>query len=135
VLASVAAGFFDGTDFAANDFGELQGWLSRLADASAPGDRDLLRNLVRARGTYSAGGLTEATASGRRELAVLPTEPVVEAVAVVVDLPGGDDLPDLDPAREALRAAGWAAGDGVPDTLLKPGVMAALHSLWKDTSS
>jgi hypothetical protein len=136
VLASVAAGHFDGTDFAANDFGELRGWLSRLAEPSGTGDRDLLTTLVRVRGTYSAGGLTSADASDRAELSVVPAEPVVGASAVLVDLAGGDDLPGIGPLRDALVAEGWDAGDGdAPAPLLKAGVMAALHTLWKDTTS
>jgi hypothetical protein len=136
VLASVATGYFDGADFAANDFGELRGWLSRLAAPSGTGDRNLLTTLVRVRGTYSAGGLVSADASDRPELAVVPAEPVVGASAVLVDLAGGDDLPGTGPLRDALVAAGWDAGDGgAPTPLLKPGVMAALHTLWKDTTS
>jgi hypothetical protein len=135
VLASVAAGYFDGTDFAANDFGDLRAWLSRLADPSSPGDRSLLRTLVRVRGTYTAGGLLEAAAGDRPELEVLEAAPPVDATVVLVDLPGGDTVPGTDRAREALVAAGWDTGDGEPASLLKPGVMAALHNLWKDITS
>ncbi|MGK2947711.1 MAG: hypothetical protein ACSLFP_03995 [Acidimicrobiales bacterium] len=134
VAASVATGYFGNTDFAANDFSTLRGWAADLASPSDGGDRNLLTTLVRVRGTYTAGGLVAAQA-GRTELEALPTEPVVAAVAVVVDLPGGDDLPELGPMRDALVAAGWEAGDGDPATLLKPGVMAALHTLWKDITS
>ena len=133
VLASVAVGYFDHTDFAANDFGELRGWLSTLAEASGDGDRQLVRSLVRVRGTYSAGGLVEGGAE-HADLASLPASPTVEAVAVLVDLPGGDRLPDLASVREALSTGGWDAGDGDPPSLLKPGVMAALHNLWKDVT-
>jgi hypothetical protein len=135
VLASVAAGFFDGTDFAANDFDDLRSWLSTLAEASAPGDRDLVRTLVRVGGTYSAGGLVEAQASDRPELRILAAEPSVDAVAVLVDLPGGDAIPAVSSARDALAATGWDTGEGEPRPLLKPGVMAALHTLWKDVTS
>ena len=132
VLASAAAGYFDGTDFAANDFADLRGWLSRLADASAPGDRNLLRTLVRVRGTYSAGGLVEAEVRGHRELSTLAASPTVDAVVVLVDVAGGGDLPDPRAPRDGLVGAGWDTGDGEPASLLKPGVMAALHTLWKD---
>lgn len=135
VLASVAAGFFGGPDFAANDFDDLRGWLGRLTDASGGGDRDLLRTLVRVRGTYSAGGLLAADAEGRPELTALAADPSVTSAAVVVDLPGGDRLPALDPVREALVSGGWDAGDGEPSPVLKPGVMAALHTTWKDITS
>jgi len=136
VLASVATGYFDGTDFARNDFSELGGWISRLAAPSESGDRDLLTTLVRVRGTFSAGGLIAAQATGRDEVVAVLADPTVPATAVLVDLPGGDDLPDADALRDALVAAGWDAGDGeAPAEVLKPGVMAALHTLWKDTTS
>jgi hypothetical protein len=135
VLASIAAGYFDGTEFAANDFADLQSWLSRLADASGTGDRDLLRKLVRVRGTYTAGGLTEADAADRAELAVLEAAPEVDATVVLVDLAGGDTVPDPGRVRDALVAEGWDTGAGEPTSLLKPGVMAALHTLWKDITS
>lgn len=134
VAASVANGYFGDADFAANDFSSLRGWAADLAAPSDGGDRNLLTTLVRVRGTYTAGGLVAAQA-GRTEIEALPAEPVVAAVAVVVDLPGGDDLPDAAPMRDALVAAGWEAGDGEPAALLKPGVMAALHTLWKDITS
>jgi hypothetical protein len=135
VLASAAAGYFDGTDFAANDFGDLRGWLSRLADASGSGDPDLLRKLVRVRGTYTAGGLPEADAADRAELAVLDASPTVAVTAVLIDPAGGDPVPDAGRLRDALVAEGWDTGDGEPASLLKPGVMAALHTLWKDITS
>lgn len=135
VLTSVAVGFFDGTDFAANDFPELRGWLTKLTDASGSGDSNLLTTLVRVRGTYSAGGLLAADAVGRDQLVALPAEPTVEAVAVLVDLPGGDPLPEPTAARAALVDQGWDAGAGEPVAVLKPGVMAALHTLWKVITS
>ncbi len=135
VAASVAAGFFGDAEFAANDFTELRPWLADLAAPSAAGDRNLLTSLVRVRGTYTAGGLVVADAEGRDELITFTPAPPVAAVAVLVDLPGGDDLAVAGPLREALTAADWDAGGGEPDDLFKPGVLAALHTLWKDTTS
>ena len=48
---------------------------------------------------------------------------------------GGDGLPDTDGLRDALEDAGWArAGEEGLAPTLKPGVMAALHSLWRDVT-
>ena len=135
VLASVAIGYFDGTDFAANDFVDLRGWLTTLVDASGSGDPKLLTTLVRVRGTFSAGGLLAADTASRDQLVALSADPPVEAVAVMVDLPGHDARPNPDGLRAALVERGWDAGAGEPTVVLKPGVLAALHTLWKDITS
>lgn len=134
VLGSVAVGFFGDADFAANDFTDLRGALAKLADASEGGDRNLLTTLVRRRGTYSAGGFPEPTVAGRTDVAVLPAEPVVDATAVLVDLSGGDDDADPQRPRNVLVDAGWRPQTGEPSAILKPGVMAALHTLWTETT-
>lgn len=133
-LSAVAVGHFGDTDFAANDFGPLRDWLARLAQPSRGGDRSLLRTLLRVRGTYDGAALTAAEAGAQAELAVVATEPEVRARIVVVPVRG--DLPDT--ARRALHAAlvdaGWDSDDldGEVEALLAPGVMGALHQLWKD---
>ena len=134
VLSSVAVGYFGHADFAANDFTELRGALAKLVDASSPGDRNLLTTLVRRRGTYTAGGFTEPAVGGRTDVAVLPAEPVVDAVAVLVDLTGGDDDADPQRVRNVLVDAGWRPMTDEPSATLKPGVMAALHTLWTETT-
>lgn len=135
VLASVAAGFFDGTDFASNDFDAqgLPSWLGTLADPSDGGERDPVGTLVTRRGTYSAVGALEVL---RRSRAADPLEPApaVEATVVVAQLAGGDALGDLAPLRRSLEAAGWQGTNGSPPATLKPGVMAALHTLWTENS-
>ncbi|HEY9556197.1 MAG TPA: hypothetical protein VIR58_05650, partial [Acidimicrobiales bacterium] len=101
-------------------------------EPSDGGDPNLLTTLVRVRGTYSAGGFTAAAVEGRSDVAVLPTEPAVEVAVVMVELSGGDGAPDADAARAALAAVGWRPATGEPGTMLKPGVMAALHTLWTE---
>lgn len=133
VLSSVAVGWFGDADFAANDFTELRGGLAKLVDASQGGDRNLLTTLVRRRGTYSAGGFPEPAVAGRTDVATLPAEPVVDAAAVMVGLPGGDDA-DPQRLRNVLVDAGWRPLTGEPSATLKPGVMAALHTLWTETT-
>ena len=140
VLASASAGFFGTTEFSANDsrFSEFESWLGNLAEPSASGDPDPARTLATRPGTYSAAGAVGAVVDqfaprdvGRIE----PTVPVA-ATAAAVAVAGGDGLPDTDAVREALLDAGWSAADG--DDLaptLKPGVMAALHSLWRAVTS
>lgn len=134
VLASVAAGYFEGPDFAANDFAGFDTWLARLAEASGTGDRDLLTTLVRRRGTYDAGGVLRHQAAPRPEVEVLDVEPAVPVDAVLVSL--GDPAPgDLaEDLRGALVESGWRAAAGDPSPLLGRGVMGALHALWKDVT-
>jgi hypothetical protein len=136
VLATVAAGYFGDADFATNDFddGSFASWLSTLAGTST-GDPDPLGTLVTRRGTYSAAGGTEARTStigqATRPVAVTPAIPIQ---AVLVGFSGRHSLPGVAPARDALAGAGWtpmADGDQLLP-VLKPGVLAALHSLWTE---
>jgi hypothetical protein len=137
VLAAVASGHFGGTDFASNDFDAtgFATWLSNLAGPSGSGEELPVRTLVTTRGKYSAVGDLEASAAGRAAEALTPS-PAVDATAVLVTLPGGDDLPDGTPLREAIvDVLHWqpASGEAPPPTL-KPGVMAALHTLWMEVT-
>lgn len=136
VLASAASGFFGGTDFASNDFEStgFRGWLGTLAEPSGTGERAPVATLVTARGKYTAVG-DVAAAVGSRTVEVLEPEPAVEVSIVLVALRGGDRLPSGSPIREALVESGWASasGEAPPDTL-KPGVMAALHTLWTEVT-
>ena len=60
---------------------------------------------------------------------------VVAATVVVVGLDGGG-LPDVDAARDGLLDAGWSrASEADLAPTLKPGVMAALHTLWRAVTS
>jgi hypothetical protein len=136
VLATVAAGYFGSTDFATNDFddGTFASWLGTLAGSSGP-DEDPLGTLVTRRGTYSvAGGTAARAASITRSIAGLGLAPKVGIDAVLLGFADRHSMPDVDPARAALAEAGWTAmtdGDE-PLTLLKPGVLAALHTLWTE---
>lgn len=137
VLASVAAGHFGALDFAANDFDAtgFRASLTRLTAASGGGDPDPLATLVRRQGTYSAAGVLAARAQRIAGAPpVLDARPMVEARVVLVDLSPGGDTPDPGPARSALVADGWVAASGPPAALLKPGVLGALHDLWKDVA-
>ena len=62
---------------------------------------------------------------------MIDPDPAVAATIAIVGL-GDGDLPDSAPVRDALTDAGWATAtaDDLAPTL-KPGVMAALHNLWK----
>ncbi|MGQ0434972.1 MAG: hypothetical protein ACT452_21500 [Microthrixaceae bacterium] len=137
VLASVATGFFDSDTFATNDFdlSGLAGWLGRLAAPSGRGERDPVATLVTTRGKYTAvGDLQRAT--GERSVGLLAPRPEVRATVVLAGLAGGDEVPGLGRLREALVADGWEPADGAtpPSPILKPGVMAALHTLWTETT-
>jgi hypothetical protein len=139
VLASAAAGFFGNLDFAANDprISEFEAWLANLAQASASGDPDPALTLATRPGTYSAAGAVGPAVEqveGRGVGAVAP-EVGVAATIAVVELTGGDGLPATDPARDVLEDVGWerADADDLAPTL-KPGVMAALHSLWRSVT-
>jgi hypothetical protein len=135
VLASVASGYFGRPDFASNDFvsSEFRGWLANLVAPSDGGERSPVGTLVTARGKYTAVG-DLAAAVGARVVEVVNPEPAVTASVVLVDLPGGDRLPDSAPLREALTDAGWDTAAGEPVALLKAGVMAALHTLWMEVT-
>ncbi len=136
VLASVASGFFGRTDFASNDF-ELEGfaaWLSALAAPSGAGEADPTGVLATVQGKYTAVGDLAAAAAGRG-VDVLEPSPAIEISAVLVSLPGGDDLPDPAAAREGMAASGWVpSSDDALIPTLKPGVMAALHELWTEVT-
>jgi hypothetical protein len=136
VLASAGAGFFGTTEFAANDprFGDFEAWLANLARPSAAGDVDPSRTLATRPGTYSAAGSIAAIAEqfGGRGVDTMAPESPVAATIAIAELAGGDGLPDTDRFRDALEDAGWSrAGEDDLAPTLKPGVMAALHSLWR----
>jgi len=138
VLASASVGFFGNTDFAVNDFTDFEGWLATLAEPSADGDADPARTLATVSGRYSAAGSVAAVAERFDARGVQSIEPVtpVAAAVVIVRLEGGDRLPDIGAVRDALVDVGWArASDADLAPTLKPGVMAALHSLWKAVTS
>jgi hypothetical protein len=136
VLASAAAGYFGTTDFAVNDpaFSDFEAWLANLAAPSASGDANPALTLATRPGTYSAAGAVGAVVDGlggRGVEDIAPEVPVAATIAIV-RLARSDGLPDTDGARDALLDDGWARGDD--DDLaptLKPGVMAALHTLWR----
>lgn len=137
VLASVASGFFGSADFASNDFDPqgFEGWLAALAEPSGGGEEDPTRILATVQGKYTAVGDVAASAS-RREISVLEPTPAISVAAVMVALPGGDDLPDPAPIRDGLISLGWVArtSDSLAPATLKPGVMAALHTLWTEVT-
>jgi hypothetical protein len=135
VLASVAAGYFGSTDFAANDFEPegFDGWLARLAAPSGTGDRDLLTTLVRRQGTYDAGGVLAHEVAPRVELVMVSLQPSVQVRVVAVQL-SGDTFGSGGALRGAFVDGGWTPGGGEPAELFGPGVMGALHDLWKDVT-
>jgi len=140
VLASASAGFFGSTTFAANDpaFPEFEGWLATLAEPSADGDEDPARTLATRPGTYSAAGSVAAIAEqfDGRDVRTIAPESGVAATVVLVLFDGGDRFPNVDAARDALLAQGWSRpSDGDLAPTLKPGVMAALHTLWRAVTS
>ena len=138
-LASASAGFFGNTTFATNDprWRDFETWLANLSAPSANGDADAAKTLATRPGTYSAGGSIEAIAAqyeGRGVDSIAPEVPVAATVAIV-EIDGGDGAPNADGIRGSLVDDGWATADD--DDLaptLKPGVMAALHSLWRDVT-
>jgi hypothetical protein len=135
-LASAAVGFFGNDDFAANDprWSDFEAWLANLAAPSGRGDADAAKTMATRPGTYSAAGSVGAVAQqneGRGVESIEPAIPVAATIAIV-EIDGGDGAPEPDAIRDALTEAGWSDGD--EDDLaptLKPGVMAALHSLWR----
>ncbi len=138
VLASAAAGFFGNTSFAANDFAEFEGWLTNLAEPSAGGDPDPARTMATRSGVYSAAGAVAAVAArseSRGVQSIAPANPVSTTV-VIVGLDGGDGPPDGAEVRDALLDTGWSrASEADLAPTLKPGVMAALHTLWRAVTS
>jgi hypothetical protein len=134
VLASVASGYFGATDFASNDFGPsgFESWLGSIAAPSGSGEESPVRTLVTTRGKYTAVG-DVAAAVGSLAVDRLEPLPPVDATVVLVDVRGGDRPPAAAPLRQALVDDGWdgASGDAPPATL-KPGVMAALYTLWTE---
>jgi hypothetical protein len=138
-LASASAGFFGTTDFATNDprWDDFAAWFANLAAPSANGDPDAAKTLATRQGTYSAAGSIGAIADqyeGRGVDSIAPEVPVAATVAIV-EIEGGDGAPEADGIRDTLVDAGWARAD--KDDLaptLNPGVMAALHSLWRDVT-
>lgn len=136
VLATAASSFFGTTDFASNDFdgAGFRGWLDALTEPSGRGEQAPIGTLVTARGKYTAVG-DVAAAVGTRDVSVLEEAGPQAALVVVVPFPGGDRLPGPGPLRESLLAAGWTdpEGQALP-ALLKPGVMAALYTLWTEVT-
>lgn len=142
-LAAAATAFFDGTEFARQDFdlpGEgpdgrsFRAWLGDLARAGRVAEPAPVRTLVTARGTYTAAIALRADALGR-PVAVLDAQPEVLAEATLVQVAGGGRLPDPAPARDVLVAAGWEPGDGdTPPSRYPPGVLAALRALWSEVA-
>jgi hypothetical protein len=136
VLASVAAGFFGSTEFVSNDFepSGLASWLARLAAPSDGGEDDPIWILATVQGKYTAVG-DRAASVLERGVDTLDPVPAIEISVVVAPLPGGDDLPDPQPIRDGLVDFGWTSASGpAPAPTLKPGVMAALHTLWTEVT-
>jgi hypothetical protein len=136
VLASASAGFFGSTDFAANDpaFGDFESWLATLAEPSRQGDPDPALTLATRSGAYSAAGSVAASAERLQSSGVAVIEPAspVSVTVVAAQIAGHPGLPDLGSARGRLEADGWSrAPVGAVAPTLKPGVMAALHTLWR----
>lgn len=134
VLANVAAGYFDGTTFAANDFSGFDTWLARLAEPSGGGDPDVLATLVRRRGTYDAAGVLRHQAAARPEVQGLGVAPAIPVEAVLVELGDRPVLSLAEDLRPALVSAGWSPAGGEPAPVLGRGVVGALHALWKDVA-
>jgi hypothetical protein len=133
--AAFAVGWFQGPDFATNDFDPaftayLEGIALQAEVAPEPLERRLPFGPAFAAAVLEldapAVALLEEAAPGRRgDLAPLYPEPVVVIEAVLV---GGDDV--ADPVRDALEAQGW--GEPAETTNLpRPGVLAAL---WQEVS-
>jgi hypothetical protein len=133
-VGAFAVGFFDGPDFATNDFDAaftsyLEGIGSRAEEAPNPLERRLQFGAAFAGAVVSfqaeADPLLEDAAPGRRGgLAPLYPEPVVAIEAVVAGTGGlADDLGD------ELQERGWdaPADPGLPSA----GVLAAL---WQEVS-
>ena len=132
-VGAFAAGFFDGPDFATNDFAEpgftsyLEGIEREAAVTGEPLERRLQQGVSFSEAVISfqaeADPLLEDAAPGRRgDLRPLYPEPVI-AVEAVVAGDGADDV------GTELQERGW---DGpAPSGLPNPGVLAAL---WQEIS-
>lgn len=132
-VGAFAAGFFDGPDFATNDFAEpgftsyLEGIEREAAVTGEPLERRLQQGVSFSEAVISfqaeADPLLEDAAPGRRgDLRPLYPEPVI-AVEAVVAGDGADDV------GTELQELGW---DGpAPSGLPNPGVLAAL---WQEIS-
>jgi hypothetical protein len=133
-VAAFAVGFFDGPDFARNDFpGEFTQYLEAIVDeaevAREPLERRLQQGPSFADAVVSfqaeADPLLEGAAPGRRgDLRPLYPEPVVAVEAVLAG--SGDLAADL---GDELQERGW--DEPGPSGLPSPGVLAAL---WQEVS-
>jgi hypothetical protein len=134
-VGAFAVGFFDGPDFATNDFdaafrGYLEGIEEEAEVARNPLERRLQQGISFAEAVLSFQGeadrLLEEAAPGRRGgLQPLYPEPVVAVEAVLAGTEAGAG--DL---RDALQEQGWdvpSSRSGLPS----PGVLAAL---WEEVS-
>jgi hypothetical protein len=132
-VGAFAVGFFDGPDFATNDFAEpgftsyLEGIEREAAATGEPLERRLQQGVSFSDAVISfraeADPLLEDAAPGRREdLQSLYPEPVI-AVEAVVAGDGADDV------GTELQERGW--DEPVPSGLPNPGVLAAL---WQEIS-
>lgn len=135
VLAAAAAGYFGDLDFASNDFDD--GFRSSLGNMTELTNGDAtVRVMVTASGTYTAIGALLAparTEAGARPIEVLEPDPAVAATVVAIRFEGDTAFPDLGPVTDALLDEGWEAVDrDPPPAALKPGVMAALLTLWTE---
>ena len=137
VLGAVVTGFFGRQDFAANDFAaeDLPSWLGNLAERSGGRDPDPAATLVTRAGQYSAVATHAAAVApldpGR--ITALGAEPAVDVEVVAVTAPDAR-VPDLDDARDALQRDGWEPAAGPAPARYKPGVLAALHTLWTEVT-
>lgn len=134
ILTAAAVGWFEGTDFATNDFGaDFSSWLARLTSASGSGDRDPLATMLQRAGAYSAAGTLAARIEGvSRPVETIAPAPPAAATVVLVDRPGGTGLGDVAAdLRAALVDRGWRPAEGPPTSVLPPGVAGALHEAWR----
>ena len=137
VLGAVATGFFGRVDFAANDFAgeDLPSWLGNLAERSGGRDPNPAATLVTRAGQYSvvATHAAEVAPLDAGRITALGAEPAVD-VEVVAVTASDTGAPDLDDARVALERTGWEPATGLAPARYKPGVLAALHTLWTEVT-
>lgn len=135
VLVAIAAGHFGSTDFATNDFEatDLRSWLTQLVGSRTAVVPNPLTVLATRPGAFTAAGGTMAQA---RSLAggvlTLDAAPVITVQAVLIQFGGRDPVPPTGPAVDVLRETGWDEPLGDIPRLLKPGVLAALFTLWTE---
>lgn len=147
VLAAATNGFFDGTDYAANDFDdpEFGAWFGDLTSLSSRTDlgrRTPVQALLAQRGLFDVVGALEAQSAplleGRSDLQSLTTTPAAWAEARLVPAADVDveqvleRLGGASRASEALAGAGWRAGapsDGAG--LPAAGVLQRLREQWR----